>query len=84
VSAKRRWSVVFERTVRELQGVPCVGLEDHPEPKKQIACSLHHRLEVDANRSGLEGCHKRSLSQLTFSQQARSKAFSRKIPDLRC
>ena len=37
--AKRRWSVVLERTVRELQGVPCVGFEDHPQPKKQIACT---------------------------------------------
>lgn len=46
--AKRRWSVVLERTVRELQGVPCIGLEDHPEPKKQIACtrSFGHAVEA--------------------------------------
>lgn len=34
-TVKRRWSVVLKRKVRELQGTPCIGLEDHPEPKKQ-------------------------------------------------
>lgn len=34
-----RWSVVLERTVRELQGEPCISLEDSPEPKQQIACT---------------------------------------------
>jgi DNA polymerase V len=29
--------VVLERTVRELQGMPCVQLEDVPAPKKEIA-----------------------------------------------
>jgi DNA polymerase V len=38
-TAKRGWSVMLERTVRELQGVPCIGLEDSPAPKKQIACT---------------------------------------------
>ena len=33
----RRWSVVLERTVRELQGTPCVALEHAPPPKQQIA-----------------------------------------------
>ncbi|PHM20494.1 MAG: DNA polymerase V subunit UmuC [Curvibacter sp. PD_MW3] len=46
--AKRRWSVVLERTVRELQGVPCVGLEDNPEPKKQIACTRSFGRPVEA------------------------------------
>ncbi|SFF14565.1 Y-family DNA polymerase [Paracidovorax wautersii] len=36
---RRRWNVVLERTVRELQGMPCVQLEDVPPPKKQIACT---------------------------------------------
>ena len=36
-TVRRRWSVVLERTVRELQGTPCVGLEDSPSPKKEIA-----------------------------------------------
>lgn len=32
-----RWGVVLERTVRELQGQPCIGLEDAPPAKQQIA-----------------------------------------------
>ena len=36
-TVRRRWSVVLERTVRELQGTPCAGLEDSPLPKKEIA-----------------------------------------------
>jgi DNA polymerase V len=30
--------VVLERTVRELQGVSCIGFEDEPPPKQEIAC----------------------------------------------
>ena len=37
VVARRRWSVVLERTVRELQGQPCVTLDEAPPDKKQIA-----------------------------------------------
>ena len=36
---RKGWSVVLERTVRELQGTPCIGLEDVPAPKKEIACT---------------------------------------------
>ncbi|MDB5796691.1 MAG: Y-family polymerase, partial [Paucimonas sp.] len=36
---RRRWSVVLERTVRELQGLPCIALEEQPSPKKEIACT---------------------------------------------
>lgn len=36
---RRRWSVVLERTVRELQGQPCVGLEEVAAAKKEIACT---------------------------------------------
>ena len=38
-TARRRWSVVVERTVRELQGQSCIALEDVPPPKKEIACT---------------------------------------------
>ena len=34
---RRRWSVVLERTVRELQGQACILLEDAPPPKQEIA-----------------------------------------------
>ena len=36
---KRRWSTVLERTVRELQGTDCIGLEQEPPAKQQIACT---------------------------------------------
>jgi DNA polymerase V len=36
---KSRWSVVLERTVRELQGEPCINLDEAPAPKQQIACT---------------------------------------------
>lgn len=44
---RRGWSVTLERTVRELQGVRCMELDDAPEPKKQIACtrSFGHPVE---------------------------------------
>ena len=37
--ARTQWSVVLERTVRELQGVSCIPIEQAPPPKKQIACT---------------------------------------------
>jgi DNA polymerase V len=36
---RRGWSVVLERTVRELHGIQCIGLDDAPAPKKEIACT---------------------------------------------
>ena len=36
-TVRSRWSVVLERTLRELQGTSCVDLEDEPAPKKEIA-----------------------------------------------
>jgi len=36
---RRGWSVVLERTVRELQGTPCMDLDHSPAPKKEIACT---------------------------------------------
>ena len=38
-AARDGWSVVLERTVRELQGVSCLSLETAPAAKKQIACT---------------------------------------------
>jgi DNA polymerase V len=54
-TVKARWSVVLERTARELQGVSCIDFEDAPSSKKQIACTrsfghpvteLHHLQEA--------------------------------------
>ncbi|ABM39551.1 UMUC domain protein DNA-repair protein (plasmid) [Polaromonas naphthalenivorans CJ2] len=36
---RRRWSVVLERTVRELQGMACIALELAPARKHEIACT---------------------------------------------
>ena len=36
-TVKARWSVVLERTVRELRGIPCIDLDHAPAPKQQIA-----------------------------------------------
>ena len=38
-TVRRHWSVVMERTVRELNGEPCLTLESQPEPKQMIACT---------------------------------------------
>ena len=36
---RSKFSVVVERTVRELQGTPCVDLESVAQPKQEIACT---------------------------------------------
>ena len=36
---RSRWSVILERTVRELQGTPCIDLDQAPSPKQEIACT---------------------------------------------
>lgn len=36
-AVRSKWSVVLERTVRELQGTPCIDLEHTPAAKKEIA-----------------------------------------------
>ena len=38
-TVRRKFSVIVERTVRELQGTPCVDLENLPQPKQEIACT---------------------------------------------
>lgn len=38
-TVKRQWSVVLERTVRELNGVGSISLDDAHQPKQQIACT---------------------------------------------
>jgi DNA polymerase V len=36
-TARRRWSVTFEKTIRELQGTPCIALEEVAPDKQEIA-----------------------------------------------
>lgn len=38
-AVRRGYSVVLERTVRELRGTACIALEDHAPNKQQIICS---------------------------------------------
>ena len=44
---KRKFSVVLERTVRELKGEQCLVTQDQVEPKKQIIVSRSFRERVD-------------------------------------
>ncbi|MBU3895671.1 DUF4113 domain-containing protein [Serratia rubidaea] len=37
--ARKQFSVVVERTVQELNGISCLGLEEFAAPKEQIICS---------------------------------------------
>lgn len=48
-TVRSRWSVVLERTVRELQGMPCVQLEDVPAQKKN---RLHPQLWAPGHPPG--------------------------------
>lgn len=36
---RKQFSVVLEKTIRELRGEPCFGLDEGPEPKQMITCS---------------------------------------------
>ena len=45
---QRRWSVVLERTVRELQGAPCVDLDDGPQDRRHIAVTRSFGQKVHA------------------------------------
>lgn len=38
-TVRSRWSVVLERTVRELQGQNCIPMDEAPAKKKEIACT---------------------------------------------
>ncbi len=38
-TVQRRWSIVLGKTVRELNGTPCLTLDDIPPDKQQIACT---------------------------------------------
>ena len=47
---RRGWSVMLERTVRELNGVACMDLDHTPPPKQEIACTRsfgHPVMDID-------------------------------------
>ena len=43
---RKKFSVVLERTVRELRGESCIQIDDHSAPKKQIVVSRSFRTKV--------------------------------------
>jgi DNA polymerase V len=45
---RKKFSVVLERTVRELRGESCIQIEDHSAPKKQIVVSRSFRARVES------------------------------------
>ncbi|MFM1909195.1 MAG: hypothetical protein RLZZ591_2872 [Pseudomonadota bacterium] len=67
-TVKRGWSVVLERTVRELQGIACVDLDHEPAPKKEIACTRSFG---------------RAVTQITDLQEAVTEFVSRAAGKLR-
>lgn len=46
--ARQRFSIVMERTVRELNGEACIGLEEIIPAKQQIVCSRSFGEKIDA------------------------------------
>lgn len=44
---RQQFSVVLEKTVRELQGVPCLTLDDAPAPNQQIMCSRSFGVPIE-------------------------------------
>lgn len=52
--ARREWSVMLARTVRELQGISCIPLEMAPQPKQQIACTRSFGASVSDLRALIE------------------------------
>ena len=67
VMVKRRWSVVLERTVRELQGTDCMGLEHAPPAKQEIACTRsfgHSVLDLSALQEAVTEFASRAAQKL--------------------
>ena len=44
---RKNFSVVLERTVRELRGESCIQIDNHSEPKKQIVVSRSFKNRID-------------------------------------
>lgn len=62
VAARRQFSVVLERTVRELNGIACLGLEEFAAPKEQIVCSR----SFGENVTPLRGEHGSAAASTVF------------------
>lgn len=69
---RRRFSVVLARTVSELQGTPCLELEQVPSPKKQIVTSRsfgQRIVEIDDMRQAISAFTERACSKLRTGRQ---------------
>ena len=72
---RKHFSVVLERTIRELNGEPCIPLDEEPAPKKEIICSRNfsHKiydageLQQPMSKYAARACEKlREQDGLTF------------------
>jgi DNA polymerase V len=69
---RRRFSIVLARTVSELQGSPCLEIEQVPSPKKQIVTSRsfgQRIVEVEDMRQAISEFTERACSKLRGGQQ---------------
>lgn len=71
-AARRQFSVVLERTVRELNGIACLGLEEFAAPKEQIVCSRSFGdkpTELDSVSQAVCAHAERAAQKLRIEQQ---------------
>jgi len=74
--AERKWlrkkfSVVLERTIQELNGVPCLDLELEPAPRKEIVCtrSFSYKItELDELLQAIASYASRACEKLRMQQ----------------
>lgn len=71
-SMRKQFSVVLERTIRELNGESCLELEDAPQPKQQIICSRSFGkkiTQIDEMREAIAGYTARAAEKLRQENQ---------------
>tara|TARA_R110000824_G_scaffold288508_2_gene476458 strand:- start:28296 stop:29543 length:1248 start_codon:yes stop_codon:yes gene_type:complete len=85
---RRHFSVVLERTVRELNGEPCLDLELDPAPRKEIICTRSfsykvtelHELQQAISLYASRACEKlRSQNGLTQNIWVYLESFDKKV-----
>ncbi|WP_163836732.1 Y-family DNA polymerase [Spartinivicinus ruber] len=75
---RQHFSVVLERTARELNGESCIALEEHPPAKQQIVCSRSfskrvHKLEELAESIS---CYMTRAAEKLRQQQSRAQLIN--------
>ena len=91
--AGNNFSVVLEKTIRELRGEPCINLNNINEPKKQIMVSrsfgkgvtskdiLHEAVSFHANRAAEKLRHEKQKCRL-ITVFIRSNRFSNRVKQI--